>query len=74
MDNQHREIKGYRELTQAEIDLMNEVKAKAEEVGALLDKLGATPGLDQRAVSIARTEAQTSFMWAVRSIARPTTF
>ena len=28
MENQHKKIKGYRELTQAEIDLMNEVKAK----------------------------------------------
>jgi len=26
MDNQHRQIKGYRELTQEEIDLMNEIK------------------------------------------------
>lgn len=27
MDNQHRKISGYRELTQAEIDLMNKIKA-----------------------------------------------
>ena len=27
MDNQHRKITGYRELTQDEINLMNEVKA-----------------------------------------------
>jgi len=26
MDNQHRQIKGYRELTQADIDLMNAIK------------------------------------------------
>jgi hypothetical protein len=29
MDNHHRRIAGYRELLQAEIDLMNEIKAKA---------------------------------------------
>ena len=27
MDNQHRKISGYRELSQEEIDLMNEIKA-----------------------------------------------
>lgn len=34
VDNQHRKISGYRELSAAEIDLMNRVKAK---VGELLD-------------------------------------
>ena len=37
MENQHRSIKGYRELTQAEIDLMNRIKAQ----GALLEQLVA---------------------------------
>ena len=39
MDNQHQHIKGYRDLTAEEIALMNEVKAKAEEVGQLVEKL-----------------------------------
>ena len=39
MDNQHRKIKGYRELSQAEIDLMNEIKAKGVELGELCAKL-----------------------------------
>ena len=34
MENQHRKIKGYRELNQEEIDLMNEIKVKAAEMGA----------------------------------------
>ncbi len=33
MENQHRAIKGYRELSQDEIDLMNEIKTS----GAVLD-------------------------------------
>lgn len=41
MDNQHKLIKGYRDLSQAEIDLMNEVKAKAEEVGELVQRVVA---------------------------------
>jgi hypothetical protein len=39
MDNQHRQIKGYRELSQAEIDLMNEIKTKGAELQALLSKV-----------------------------------
>ena len=74
MDNQHRKIAGYRELSQTEIDHMNAVKAKAEEVGELIDQLAATDGLDQRWVGIARTHLQQGFMAAVRAIAQPTTF
>lgn len=32
MENQHRKIKGYRELSQGEIDLMNRIKAKGSEL------------------------------------------
>lgn len=39
MENQHRKINGYRELTQDEIDLMNEIKAKGLELGNLVIKL-----------------------------------
>lgn len=39
MENQHREIKGYRELSQAEVDLMNQVKAHAEGCNDLIKKL-----------------------------------
>lgn len=41
MDNQHQKIKGYRDLTQAEIDLMNEIKAHAVATEALVEKIGA---------------------------------
>jgi hypothetical protein len=32
MENQHRKIAGYRELSQVEIDLMNRIKAKGAEL------------------------------------------
>ena len=35
MENQHRKIAGYRELSQAEIDLMNRIKAWGAELVAL---------------------------------------
>lgn len=34
MKDQHKHIKGYRDLSEAEVQAMNAVKAKAEEVGA----------------------------------------
>lgn len=37
MENQHQKIKGYRELTQAEIDLMNRIKAHGEATAALIE-------------------------------------
>jgi hypothetical protein len=36
MDNQHRQIKGYRELSQPEIDLMNRIKALGPEIDAVI--------------------------------------
>lgn len=39
MENQHRKINGYRELTQGEIDLINEIKAEAENLSRLYDKV-----------------------------------
>jgi D-mannonate dehydratase len=41
MDNQHKLIKGYRELSQEEIDLMNEVKDMAESMKQLHSKIYA---------------------------------
>ena len=38
MDNQHRQIKGYRELSEADIALMNKIK----DMGPLLEELVAT--------------------------------
>jgi hypothetical protein len=36
MDNQHKQIKGYRDLSQADTDLMNRIKAHAEETRSLV--------------------------------------
>lgn len=74
MDNQHRKISGYRDLSADEIAAMNEVKAVAEQVRAVQERIAAMPGIDGRAVAIARTDLQTGFMWLVRAVARPTTF
>lgn len=74
MENQHQHIKGYRDLTEQEIALMNDAKNKAEDIGKLIEVLRDTPGIDGRWLSIAQTDLQKGFMSLVRSIARPTTF
>jgi hypothetical protein len=74
MDNQHRQIKGYRELSQPEIDLMNAIKTKGAELGDLVAKLRATEGLDQRWISIGATDLQTGLMALTRGVAQPTFF
>ena len=74
MENQHRQIKGYRELNEAEIAAMNEIKKKGAELGELVAKLKATEGIDQRWVSIGATDFQTGLMALTRAVAQPTFF
>lgn len=85
MDNQHRQIKGYRELTQAEIDLMNEVKAKGAELEELIKKLddnvtsnnlqhGTADAEPRRWISIGKTHLQQGLMALTRAVAQPTFF
>lgn len=85
MDNQHKQIKGYRDLSQEEIDLMNEIKAEAEQVHALVSRVqlmlldqeerGHTNTTDPlRWLAEARTDLQKGFMCLTRSVAQPTTF
>lgn len=74
MENQHRQIKGYRELSQQEIDLMNAIKTKGAELSELVATLKQMPGIDQRWVSIGATDLQTGLMALTRSVAQPTFF
>ena len=39
MDNQHKKIKGYRDLTADEIAMMNDAKELAEQVGTFVEHL-----------------------------------
>lgn len=86
MESQHKKISGYRDLTQDEIDLMNEAKDLEAQCLAFHKKIGDRLGdqaLDpsdhvrlemaqaRRWHSIARTDIETGFMALVRSIAQP---
>lgn len=80
-------VTGYRQLTEAEVALMNEGKALAEQCAAYIAKLRThadvsragkpeqlEPALDQRWISIGATDLQRGFMAVIRGIAQPTTF
>ena len=85
MENQHRKITGYRELNQAEIDLMNEIKAEGVKLDVLLAKVTVTNeelkdvALGQlsnahRWTAIAKTDFQTGLMALTRAVAKPDFF
>lgn len=74
MKDQHTLIKGYRDLTQEEIDLMNEGKALGLQVEAWLEKLKGMESTDKGALQTGITTLKTGFMWAIRSIAKPNGF
>jgi hypothetical protein len=79
VDNQHKQIKGYRDLPQEAIDLMNQVKASEEQTGVLWRQvLEYEP--ENRAVSVpidpdrmrtARMLLELGYMELVRAIAQP---
>ena len=75
MNNQHKKIKGYRDLTQAEINDMNSAKEMGERLKELVDKAKSQgDALDQRWLAIAETHLQQGIMALVRSIAQPGSF
>jgi len=74
MESQPQQIKGYRDLSQNEIDLMNDAKTKAENIGELIGVLKDQKLADPRWLAIAQTTLQQGFMFLVRSIAKPESF
>lgn len=81
MENQHRKITGYRELNQAEIDLMNNIKAKGAELEALVAEVNDVNASMEgskndcyRWSAIAKTDFQTGLMALTRAVAKPDSF
>ena len=73
MDNQHRQIKGYRELSAEEIALIHRIKEQGVALEGLVDYLRGTAA-DKRWLAIGATDLQTGLMALTRSIAQPTFF
>ncbi|MGP9494071.1 MULTISPECIES: hypothetical protein [unclassified Pseudoalteromonas] len=75
MENQHKKIKGYRELNQQEINDMNDIKAEGERLKNVIEAMRSRGDtLDQRWISIAETHLQQGIMAAVRAVAQPEGF
>lgn len=77
VENQHRQIIGYRDLSAEEITLMNKIKTKGAEVGELVNELKnlrVNSALDQRWVAIGTTHLQEGFMALTRAVAKPEFF
>lgn len=88
MDNQHKKIKGYRDLSQQEIDLMNKIKEHGEKTKDLIDEVSAMRCDDfedgklthdqmleaPRCIEKAKTHLQEGQMWFVRAVALPNSF
>lgn len=53
MENQHRKIKGYRKLSQEEVDLMNRIKAKGKELLDLQAELAGRLNTDLEVKQVA---------------------
>ncbi len=75
MENQHRQIKGYRELSETEIAQMNRIK----ELGPLIEEVVAdlrsnAAAVDQRWVAIGVTNLQQGLMALPRAVAQPEFF
>ena len=78
MDNQHRKINGYRELSQDEIDLMNEIKFKGKQLVDLVLEVKSRElhdaNMDAKRVrwaNLAKDSIDTGIMQLVRSVALP---
>lgn len=68
------QITGYRQLSEAEAGMINEIKEQGVAISALIARLEETPGLDIRWLRIGATDLQTGLMALTRAVARPTTF
>ena len=72
VDNQHKIIKGYRDLTEDEIAVMNALKAREASWNKVIDSMKAAGDeYDQRYVSLAATHVETGVMFAIKAVARP---
>ena len=74
MENQHRKITGYRELSQEEIDTMNAIKQHGISLDALVTMMSGIEGIDKRWLAVGTTDLQTGLMALTRAVAQPTTF
>jgi hypothetical protein len=64
-------VRGYRNLSDDDIQLINEIKQHEEDLAGVWGEIEAHPSTDARWLAIARTRFQEGFSALVRSIAQP---
>jgi hypothetical protein len=64
-------LRGYRELTDDERALVDEIKQLEVAYGRLWARVVRHPDVDRRSLALAKTEGQDAFMWLVRAVTRP---
>ena len=67
-------ISGYRDLSEADIALINKIKEEGLALRALIDTVDNVAAVDRRWLAIGRTHLQEGLMAVVRAIARPEGF
>lgn len=65
------DIKGYRDLSQEEVNLVNFIKDAEVQVGKLWQLVAKNPDVDRRWLAIAKTHFQEGFTALVRAVTRP---
>jgi hypothetical protein len=66
------DIKGYRELSQEEVDLVNFIKDAEIQAGQLWQLVAKNSDVDRRWLAIAKTHFQEGFTALVRAVTKPT--
>lgn len=74
MDNQHRKITGYRELTQEEVSLMNKIKEQGKCLESMVAELDNLQTTDTVWLQQAEMLLKQGIMAAVRCVAKPQSF
>lgn len=72
--NEKPAITGYRQLSDEEIALINEIKEQGIQLDELLKKIESNADADKRWVRIAKDNLQLGLMSLTRAIAKPTSF
>ena len=71
MEHKGLPVHGYKPQSEDSVAMVNYGKEVEELVLRWLDTLGEYSQYDQRMVALARTNMQTGFMWAARSVFQP---
>lgn len=74
VDNQHKKIQGYRNLSEEEIAKINVIKQFESDLKVFLKTVleSDAPGDAKRWMAMAKSNFETGFMYAVKAVARPT--